>query len=491
MSGFIHDSKLQPNHSTTATFESSTSQKLTREIVFKAMQKVIVEHPRLSVSYIRALEKSGHERRAVRLNQVDLRECISFVDDPETQVNDVLENDEFQWFERKNQLPEWRLAVLNGKHVIFLFNHLCCDGLSTMAFYRSFASALNTSNSEASQCSDLSNIAIVKIPEMPLVESPFAKFERDTAMIFMLGNATKEVVRTAFVSVIYPSRRQILRDFHHPKYQRKCGDEVMRGDTQDPYSPRYKKITIEKTMMAKLTTLCKENKATFTSLLHTLIIGIQSSFVSPEAKFARSRIAVSYRRYTGTPESVMTDEVGNVYWGKRLTTLRGLFLIKDTDRMWEAVWNESRKYKNYVKDDLNNEKKHAKINGHAKFMGQTDEKITHTMGLLGRQRHRTIEISNLGVFSPITDTKGQSKRRDGEIWRITGYSFNSAPSHRSFGASIAFGVVSMEGGDCEINMGYDGCAIDDHLMEYFARLLKEKLRDCSETYSRHEESTSR
>ena len=479
MTGFIHDSKLQPNHSTTAIFESSTSQRLNPETVYLSMRQVVLEHPRLSIAYIRTLERSGHKRHAVQLSRLDLRECISFVDDSRLQPNDLLEKTEYQWFKRESLLPQWQLVVLNGKDVIFLFNHLACDGLSTMAFYRSLLSALNESKSISG--SELDNLVdpVLQIPEMPLVESPFAKFERDTPMICMLGNAFREVFRTALISVLYHGKRQLFYDFRHSKYQRRRGDEVMSKETQQLSHPKYENVKISNEMMAKLARVCKEHGTTFTGLLHTLIIAIQSSYVYPSAKIARSRIAVSYRRYSGTPNSVMTDEVGNIYWGRRLKDLRGVFMMADPVSMWDIIWNEARKYKDYVKGDLDNEEKHAKINGHAKFMGQTDEKITKTMGLLGQQRHRTLEISNLGVFSQSIGLTEKSSPQSSEAWRITGYSFNSAPSHRSFGSSISVGIVSMEAGDCNINIGYDGYAIDEYLIQHFASLLHQKLKECS------------
>jgi hypothetical protein len=74
-------------------------------------------------------------------------DCVSFIDcygDSEPGMRNLLEEAHNEWLDiEAKALSLWKLIVVNGVHVLFIFYHSVCDGIGGTEFHWSVLAALN------------------------------------------------------------------------------------------------------------------------------------------------------------------------------------------------------------------------------------------------------------------------------------------------------------------------------------------------------------
>ena len=121
-------------------------------MIYAALPLVISEHPVLGTIVVEqpSTKKKGNKRTwQAHLKTIDFKDCIKFVDDAigKQQCVRLLEKEHDTWFEVEDKTkPLWRLVVVNGTKVLFVFHHTICDGKSGVVFHRSLLAALNKVN---------------------------------------------------------------------------------------------------------------------------------------------------------------------------------------------------------------------------------------------------------------------------------------------------------------------------------------------------------
>jgi hypothetical protein len=132
----FHNLGIQSNVVVSAKY-SHKSEVLSPAIVFRALREVLKEHPTLSIIGVAQpseKKKGNHRLWEVRLPVINLQDCVEFVDTPNDGDDNLARQYEAihnQWFDTANiSKPWWKLLVVKGSHVFFIYHHSIGDGLS-------------------------------------------------------------------------------------------------------------------------------------------------------------------------------------------------------------------------------------------------------------------------------------------------------------------------------------------------------------------------
>src|ERR1700709_1242888 len=150
LTDLFHDLGVQSNILVSATYAHRGSGILTPARVSSALLLVIHEHPALWLIGVKqpSQRKEGNNRMwEARLPSIIFKDCVQFVNENnegDAGILKIFKKAHNQWFDTGNKSkPWWKLIVVNGRNLIFLYHHSIGDGLCGYAFHRSFLAALN------------------------------------------------------------------------------------------------------------------------------------------------------------------------------------------------------------------------------------------------------------------------------------------------------------------------------------------------------------
>lgn len=145
-----HELGIQSNILVSAKYSHTTLSVLTPVKLLSALETVIKKHPALStigVSQPSEKKEGNHRLWEAVLPAVYPENCVEFLNvdlDGDATLRQVFENAHSHWFDTQNKTKLWwKVIVVNGIHVVFVYHHSIGDGLSGYAFHRSLLAALN------------------------------------------------------------------------------------------------------------------------------------------------------------------------------------------------------------------------------------------------------------------------------------------------------------------------------------------------------------
>lgn len=376
---------LFTNVASSAAYSNRESTQELKPLVFHAVARIVSQHPALSTVF---LDADKAKPRYAQLPQIDLRECILFVDQgPRTEEGDATRNPEWdrlleeyhnlRFDERWGELPLWRLVISrqpdNNSDFIacFVYLHGICDGNSGPAFHRAFLAELQ-SLSQKGLPDTLDHV--VRSPDAPLLLNIEALHRLPISPPFLLKMAWQDA---------FPGKNKNVW----------LGGPV----SSKPTRSRFISMTLPAETTRRLVAVSRSHSASLTATVHSLVGTAIFANLPPEMRILKSGIAINMRRFLSR-EVVDENSMGNwVYVAynamKRPASTSGI------------SWGNVQQVKKLLDDEIGRAGKNTPM-GCLKYTGNMHKFLESRFK---RPRDGSYLLSNLGVFKPRDDDAGPWK----------------------------------------------------------------------------------
>ncbi|KAL1868596.1 hypothetical protein Plec18167_008187 [Paecilomyces lecythidis] len=502
----IYDLGLYSNIVIGATYTNPDGSVLTPDIVYNACKKLLLRHPHLSlvVHRIPSVTRPGlHQVRESRLGNIDLKRCVSFVEDASfntTKPFSLFEELLSQRFDTDDHSkPLWRLVVVNRQHVFFVRHHLVGDGRAGIAFHRGLLAALNATSDAKLGLNRDQNGSIAQSTVNPLAKDGLSLF-KDCSKAPSAVQGICLLLWMALLRFILPRDRWAFSDVSSVPHQ-KGRLEVSKTIFTSVNGIQLSEDTKNRALQA-----CRAQSVTFTSLLSTLLFITLAVDVYPKAKIGLSCIPIDLRRYFADPrvwpliessidanQDLATVDTGNIISGFYETQWLEKYRRSDVTKLsnttvsaGERIWELSRQHGQRLLDYLSvNVEKSGLIQCKAiqgitslGDIGNHEEdvcsKFLPALSLLGRNG---FQFSNLGELKlgPNSKEQSQSDRGLGGGWTIESIRTVASAQKASAGYLMNFNVVSVQNGPCNVTISTEKGAFKDSMVQSLLDGLQTRL----------------
>lgn len=465
----FHDLGIQSNILVSAKYIQGSSP-ITPAKLSAALLTVIHEHPALWIVGVRQpseKQKGNHRLWEARLPHILFQDCVEFIDDDidgNSGLSAIFKKAHNHWFDTADKSkPWWRLTVVNGTYVVFVYHHSIGDGKCGYSFHRSLIAALNANEVKRTVQSDDGADTFESPPPKELAPCPLDLIEDRLSWLHVIYNFLFWKLTRLFVNQKY----FLFSDAIYPKTS---------PSVAKPYPIENRTVTnvevlrIDQEVMAKCLVACRKHNTSFTAILHTLIQITLATDVYPKAKFGFSRQAVNIRpllKFNPGPDVFMNaaSDYGRVQWlGKyRKAGSNASSSLVQLDA--HLTWKLASQYKASMSKSIAARKPLQDfLTG--KLLGGDDEDFGTFYGL-GLYQNNSFLMSNIGTFEPKEDMQ------DGG-WSIQDVGFSAGAIRAALGdVGPSFNIASMKAGDCVISATYeDGVLRDEMVRDILDRVHK-------------------
>ncbi|KAK9239159.1 alcohol acetyltransferase-domain-containing protein [Lipomyces kononenkoae] len=237
-------------------------------------------------------KKSNHRLWEARLDDIKLEDVVEFVHTESKHLRRILESAHNEWFDTKDRSrPLWKLVVVHGTHVLFVYHHMIADGRSGYAFHQSFLAALNeVEATHKTMQPGVNESVIAKVPSTAPPEYALALIQTSVSMIHVIWSFLWwTVVRLVF------SKNSFL--FSDASFSRTYPTIDKPFAKEDRTVTKVESLRIDCEMKQKCLQVCRNHDTTLTALLQTLIQLTLAADIYPEATLGFSGVAIDLRRY--------------------------------------------------------------------------------------------------------------------------------------------------------------------------------------------------
>ncbi|KAK9350504.1 alcohol acetyltransferase [Lipomyces doorenjongii] len=482
MYNLFHELGIQSNILVSATYSHRTSL-LTEPTLFKALHIVINHHPALGiigVSKSSQKKKGNHRLWEARLNTINLKDCVEFVqyDGKDQGLQEVIEKAHNEWFTTEEKTrPWWKIVVVNGAHVLFVYHHMIGDGRSGYAFHRSLLAALN--EIEALKTNDGistdSGAFMVNVPATLPPAHSIAVVEAQLSMLHVIYN----FLWWTLIRLIFSNERFLFSD---ASFSNTYPTPTNPFPKDEHTVTRIESMQVDCTTKEKCVDACRIHNTTLTALLQTLIQVTLAADIYPKAILGFSSVAVDFRRYLKTKPGidVMMNAAAVFSSPQRLGRYReagrdlkisarngavpGVHL--DIPLLWQLASQNKAKLDN----DLNKSNTALQDYLTVPLLGIDDEEFASQLfPNIGRVSNNAFLVSNIGAFQGTTKDLSAG-------WTIGHVEFSAAATKASCGtAGIVFNVASVEKGDLVVNASYEEGVLKPETVRKVMKGVKERL----------------
>ncbi|KAH7169917.1 alcohol acetyltransferase [Dactylonectria macrodidyma] len=441
---------------------------LPREAVYSAVRSVITEYPELSlIGLAEPLDSKGrHELRVAALHEIDLETCIEFRDTDEPKITpkalECLHN-EWNWTDEQfnPRQPWWKVVVLGGQQVVFVYHHLVCDGRFSQMFQRQFLIGLNSFDEHQEPSSK-----IIKIDsEAVRLEPEMEKFWTSTVSVFLFLH----VFLSSMLIRLFLGSRLLFANVPRAKPHGKSA--LVEALPEELTKTRIATLRISSAKMQRIISACRERKATFAPLLLSMMLCTLALDYYPKAMVGISNCALDlrplYPRGTESPRSAQfLQQAGGHRKFIWLERCRRIFYHQEWSQNddvkapapkvdADAAWQLVREYRAALAKGFETDPSpHIQtVQAGNNVSTDLEEMKKSYFPVLGNHMNNSIQLSNLGVFA----TEANSGP-----WKIDDMSFSAATVNGNISYNISLNVVGVEGGDTVVNASYeDGILTED------------------------------
>ncbi|KAG0645721.1 putative alcohol acetyltransferase FCK4 [Hyphodiscus hymeniophilus] len=362
-------------------------------LVYAALKENLSRQPILGVTID---DEGSTVPRWRRLSSIDLREIVNVVSaDPNASADGWVQNSHRTLFPTTGELPLWRVVVAfqesalteEGSHVSFAMgffaHHAIADGLSCAAFHLTFLDALNSLvESPSAGPSDLNEVAMVNVPNLPLIPTLEMKAKLSISILFVLLEFIK-----AFI--------------YNPIDSLNWSGPPVNADHPRPPIASTRSFSLTPAMVSKLIAKCRAEKTTITSLV-TVLTARKLALMYPDHKSFTGTVPFSLRKFTGHSPKDMGVFVTNVTQTfsseanpstKHMSgapSPKGKLPAAVADD--EKLWDSARAFKRHL--DENTASTH---NQHVNMLKFVSDYGSYFLGLLGTKRAHAFEVTNIGI----------------------------------------------------------------------------------------------
>jgi hypothetical protein len=318
-----------------------------------------------------------------------------------------------------HSIPPWRIVVLplrNQFFVAFAFSHTIGDGLTGLAFHRTFLDA----------CRDRHTLtepreALVQTPRRPLPE-PFDTPERLTISWRFLLPPLLAVIMPSFLARLLGIRASA--SVAGPGAWTGSQPAFEEGSSQTRVILRE----VEPTLLEKLLCTARKHNTKLTGLFHQFILrALCKAIPSPEYNNFVSLTAVNMRRAVG----VSNEEMGEYVSGCYIVYPRVDPTIPMSEENWAAANSATQKLATAA----------VTLQDQAIGLLRYAPSIRNwTISSAGKPRDSSFDVSNIGIFESHDNT---SSSFDADV-KINKMVF-AQPGHVD-NSPLAFNLVTVKGG---------------------------------------------
>lgn len=389
-------------------------------LIFQAVARILSQHPILSTVF---LDADTAKPRYAQLPQVDLRECIVFVDrDARPKEADATRNPEWdqlleeyhntRFDDRWGERPLWRLVISrqpdNNKSefiACFVYLHGLCDGNSGPAFHRALLAELQSLSREG--LADTVD-PIVRSPDTPPLPNIEALHRLPLSAPYLLKMAWQDT---------FPGKNKNVW----------LGGPV----SATPTRSRFRSMTLPADTTSKLVAVSRAHASSLTATVHALVGTALFANLPQETTLLKSGLAVNLRRFLSR-DVVNEDSMGN--W---------VYVAYDTmsrpNSTATVSWEDAQHVKKLLDDEIAREGKNIPM-ACLRYAGNMHKFLESRFK---RPRDGSYLMSNLGVFQPRDSDDNDNKA--GPSWKTGRMIFSEGFD------------VSGEAIDITMITGCDGC----------------------------------
>ncbi|KAF4982284.1 hypothetical protein FZEAL_2070 [Fusarium zealandicum] len=450
---------------------SAGDNRLSKDAVYSAARAVLEKYPELSLIAIPQLSANGksHTLQLAALHEIDLDTCVQFLDDEEPAAKpQVIEKLHNEWLWSDDEVnyrePWWKIVVLGGQEVIFVFHHTICDGRFGYFFHREFLAAVNSFNEKHTLSSK-----IIKIdPER-------VRLSKEVEQFWTSRTSALRVFPFYIILLLFRLLLGSKLPFTNLPKPRPYSDSFLaKAGPENRTKTRIATLRISAARMRRIIAACRENKATFTPLFAIMMQATLACDVYPEAKVAILNCVFDLRRLYPQEEDPLSSgrllQCGGS--SRKFTWLEGyrrIFPPGSTDKIGnkaeakkpqvdvEGAWRLVRGYRASIAKSFEG-KEPPPIAEFRAANGTSDDLegiAKSTFPALGTYLNNCIQVSNIGVFAT-SDPEGP--------WRIDDIGFSAATVNGNISCSISFNVAGVEGGDTVINATYEDGILSEEMV---------------------------
>jgi hypothetical protein len=469
---------MQANVIIAATYANTKAESiiLSKELIYAALQRIGPQYPELgTTTFCRPSEKKAgqHRRWSAYLQQINLDDHVKFInisaEEEARGLTATIEKYHNLWFEPSVR-PAWQLVVVNGRHVLLVYDHYITDGRGGTYILESILDALNSSKQEEPVNSSILEFKpeIKGFPEVdPIKRAPAP---------LSLFQAILNYARFWCILLLY---RQKHLFFH----------EVVPKDLKLDFNNPQKEATLVKTQLhslrldastiRKCVQACRSHQTTFTSLLHTLIKVTLAADFYPQAKFSHSTTVVDIRSHLKPHDREKTMEtaasiVSSWDWLPKFREAGEQTASKDSPNFEaDLLWDLACKHRAHVLHDMNHRKTCLTAWQSVDLLGEDEEDyITGFIPGLKLCQRNAFSLSNLGAFRP-----NQSVGQDGgnADWTITNLEFSAGAYKTGYAANLVFNVAGVQDGPTTIHICYEEGALREDFVESVLERIKTRM----------------
>ena len=437
------------------------------------MKACVDAHPILS-AVVQAEDSS--DPTLVRHAELDLKRhvCVQVLDDTVTSEEDVLKSKLSELhdvqFDHGELNPPWRVVAIplagRAKCVVaFVYSHSVGDGLSGLAFQRTFLDNLRTKT-------DWNGRSTIPTPDVPLLPTIDDRLSISWAYLLgpILGTYLPNFVSKCMgfpthLTPLTDSTWTALPTFYKPEAH-KTGIEFIEINSETVEAVRNE---------------CRKHQARISGLLHQFIVHALSISL-PSAVDNRdfvSATATNLRQHlTGFPSDAMGLYSSSFYafhCAEGLST-GSADAIRELD--YDRMWSEARILTSRFAESAATTKNQPI--GLLKYIRNLR---LWTLGQIGKRRSNSYELSNAMSFDPTPEDGIQGTRRDSE-WKLEKLIF-SQPANAT-GSALNFNVVSLKGGPMVISLTWQvgalGIIDEADFAKRVCSIIKSEFERFSEMY---------
>jgi hypothetical protein len=470
-----------------ATYSGHGDDRLEKNLLFRALRDVIAKHAALSLvmhDEPSETKQGDHRTWEGRLKDINLSECVSFLEDYDTASNglqNLIENSHNEWFDVQDKTkPLWRLLVVNMAHVLFVFHHFIADGTSGVNFHHTLLSALNRVSKEGKVDPAVpANSLVIPISNAPLPPRGLDLLT-DQFSYFMILTSLVNMIRTYLLRFIIPQKYWLFPEVY---VDRSLPSARPPPSTAQRPVTKVQRLHLSPTILASSLQICRDNNVSFTAFIYTIISITLAVDIYPEAKISNSNTQISLRRFVLGDQKELADEcITNIqsgfFYRPWLNPYRAAGVPVDaplasadgsskTGRQVSNInrtvfWGLAQKYKTALDSRLAMPRPRTSpvvqdSLSLSRLMPPDEEPFADAVfSTMRTVLPNSFCLSNLGAVNPGPAPGG---------WTISNMEFSVGAYGTGLGPVLYFAIISVKGGDCVVNIDYREGIVEDELVK--------------------------
>lgn len=420
--------------------------------VYIALRHVIAQHPALSAIALNE-DQSYPDVYFARLPEIDLRTCTEFHNrkcpfpedgEADDELDELLAQQHSRDFkENLGSRPFWRLLVTRLSPdtcrftATWTWHHALADGTSALLFHESFLAGLNSIQMT------ISMDPVIITPQQALLPP----FEELHPMPISWYFFSKTILNTLLAPIYAIASEKLWTGNPVPE------------DVTTLLKPRFLTVVLSKANTSILVQVCREEKTSVTATLQCLLAAsLFANLPAEECKRLRIDGPISARRFLNIGKKQMTSAITQYeFFHDRPTSTGG----PATDILQNFSWETSRA----VKSTIAAEVAKSGTDNPVALLKYVSSMPQFLLGMLGKPRKPTAELSNVGIWPNTKDEKS--------IWSVGRMVFSQSPN--VVASAFALSVVTGGDGNATLNFSWPEGAVEDGLMQEVANCVRDSV----------------